>query len=108
MDLAHSEITLAGAKIDLPPLKLGQIRRIKDAVVRGREQKREGLDVIDTGIEILCIALGRKEDEIEGSIPEIDVATQEILKFAGFSVPGEKTGAPAATQTTDGDSSTGA
>ena len=37
MDLAHSEITLAGVKIDLPPLKLGQIRRIKDAVVRGRE-----------------------------------------------------------------------
>ena len=110
------QITLGGLEISVPPLQLGQIRRIKNAIKADKKRSAaaategellEGLDVIDTGIEILCIALGKKEDEVAGTVPEINTAAQEILKFAGFVAEGEIPGAPVKTQTSDGGLSTG-
>ena len=100
------EITLGGEILSIRPLKLKQLRALKDSVIANRDKK--GLDTLDVGTEIICIATGKDEDDVAATIPEIEVAAQEILKFAGFQVSGEAPGAPVKTPTSDGDSYTGA
>jgi len=98
------EITLGGETVFVPPFTLRQLRELKDLIREG--QRKQGLDVIETGLEIICFATGKSEDEITATVVEVDVAAQEVLKFAGFQVSGEVTGAPVKTPTSDGGSST--
>jgi hypothetical protein len=105
------KITLGGADVSVNALTLGKIRRIKAVVKQGQEEKRQGLDVVDTAVEILVIVLEKSEDEMTGTAEEASAAAEAILRFAGFTVEpqaGEAPGAPEKTQRKHGARSTGA
>lgn len=85
------DITLGGTAYKVPPLNIGQIRKIANVVSK--------VDGAEAGFQILEIAVSRAEpkvenlDAIEGAtLDEITAAAQKIMAASGFRPPETATG----------------